>query len=199
MPLPNILADQKSNNFLNFDDENKSFRTKIAENINFTRLAKEIELNQSQNNNTKEKEIIQNTRNKKVINLNYKLDNPEEDEEDEVVTGLTKKLTFNKSNKYKNKASSIVNNELFKLNDNGNLVKLVKMPEFKSSQKSARSSCDRNSRVDFNEFDDFEKDDDDEVIFSSSTATPIISSRSSNSGRSSFLNIDNISKYKQKK
>ena len=48
MPLPK-LTDLKSSNNYDVEEDSKSFRAKIAENINFTRLAKEIELNQNKN------------------------------------------------------------------------------------------------------------------------------------------------------
>ena len=254
MPLPK-LTDFKSNNNNNYydaEEESKSFRAKITENINFTRLAKEIETNQSKNftannhnlndndddddgddeineENQKQqhsrqqhaqqpKQIFQNiNNNRKIIRLNYDF-NKDEDETIEP----TKKIIFNKaSNKYKNKfasnnneqinnktiansKNSINNNnstELFQLNDNGKLLKIVKIPSFKSSHQQSPLRSSRSTFDDRKGFDDFEIDDEnDEVIYSSNNATPVINtSRSSSSKNNSFLNIDNINKYKQKR
>jgi hypothetical protein len=179
MSLPKI-SDQKSHdyNLYDTDDENKSFRAKITENINLARLAKEVELRQHQ--------IVNQNRhsNKKIINLNYDLNHDSSDECNEP----TKKIIFHNKTK-------LLSKELFKIKDkkgktSSDAVDFVKLPKFKQS-----STLD---------FDDEEEDDDDDgndVIFSILKTNEIkgtSKSASSSYSGSKSLNIDHINKLKQK-
>lgn len=124
MPLPKI-TDFKSNHNYDAEEDNKSYRAKVTENLNFSRIAKEIESNQNkhftasnQNNNNnnddddeehqhaQQRPMLQNRHNsRKIISLNYDFNNNNNNNED--VLEPTKKILFNKpSNKYKNKFAS---------------------------------------------------------------------------------------------
>jgi hypothetical protein len=141
MPLPKI-TDFKSNHNYDAEEDNKSFRARVTENLNFTRIAKEIESNQNktftasnQNNNdynddddeqqqhVQQRPILQNRhKSRKIISLNYDFNR----NNDEDVLEPTKKIIFNKSsNKYKNKFASNnheqVVNKILPSNKNNNI------------------------------------------------------------------------------